>query len=85
MDSDGCPDKQLTKIDTDMDGITDVSDQCPLEPETYNKFQDEDGCPDSVGGIVFAYSFPDTDGDGIEDRWDSCTGEPENYNGYLLA
>ena len=24
-------------------------DACPLEPETYNQFQDTDGCPDSTG------------------------------------
>ena len=51
-------------------------------PETYNKFQDDDGCPDSNDSINPTYTFPDTDGDGIEDRWDSCIDEPENYNDY---
>ncbi len=34
--------------DSDQDGIPDESDQCPLEPETFNQFQDADGCPDSL-------------------------------------
>lgn len=32
--------------DTDADGIIDRKDQCIDEPETWNKFYDEDGCPD---------------------------------------
>ena len=31
--------------DRDLDGISDMYDECPLAKETYNKFQDEDGCP----------------------------------------
>jgi len=32
--------------DADGDGIPDSRDQCPQQPETYNQYQDEDGCPD---------------------------------------
>src|SRR5512146_898578 len=32
--------------DRDNDGIRDDLDKCPDDPETYNMFQDEDGCPD---------------------------------------
>jgi outer membrane protein OmpA-like peptidoglycan-associated protein len=32
--------------DRDNDGIRDDLDQCPDEPETYNGYQDDDGCPD---------------------------------------
>jgi len=60
-----------------------VSDACPLEPETYNRYLDADGCPDSVDAIGSTYAFPDADGDGIDDRWDQCIDEQENYNGYL--
>jgi hypothetical protein len=44
--------------DTDGDGIGDAADQCPLEPETVNGFEDTDGCPDvapreqPVGGEI---------------------------------
>ena len=58
-------------------------DECPLEPETYNRYLDTDGCPDNVDTTSAQYTFPDSDGDGIEDRWDSCIDEPENYNDYL--
>ncbi len=59
--------------DKDGDGIPDNVDKCPNEPETYNGFQDEDGCPDD----------PDTDGDGIADSKDQCILEPEDKDGYL--
>jgi len=41
-DDDGCPDP-----DNDQDGILDVDDACPNEPETFNGINDHDGCPDS--------------------------------------
>ena len=59
--------------DRDGDGYLDPDDKCPDEPETWNGFQDEDGCPDD----------PDTDADGIPDSKDSCVLEPEDKDGYL--
>jgi outer membrane protein OmpA-like peptidoglycan-associated protein len=59
--------------DRDGDGIPDNVDKCPDQPETYNGFEDEDGCPDD----------PDTDGDGIADSKDQCIMEPEDKDGYL--
>lgn len=41
--------------DTDRDGIPDRLDKCPSEPETYNGFDDEDGCPDR-GRVVISSS-----------------------------
>ncbi len=70
-------------MDRDQDGILDEFDVCPQLGETYNKFQDEDGCPDSVTEEKKHYEFPDTDGDGIEDRRDKCIYHPENFNDYL--
>ncbi|TVQ90109.1 MAG: hypothetical protein EA397_14260 [Deltaproteobacteria bacterium] len=35
--------------DRDGDGIADDIDQCPDEPETFNQYQDDDGCPDMLG------------------------------------
>src|SRR6185369_9975896 len=32
--------------DNDKDRILDKDDKCPNEPEVYNGFEDEDGCPD---------------------------------------
>jgi OOP family OmpA-OmpF porin len=52
-------------VDTDGDGIPDNKDQCPTAPEDFDKFQDEDGCPD-----------PDNDGDDIPDTADACPNTP---------
>ncbi len=41
-DNEGCP-----VLDRDGDGIADVNDKCPDDPETYNKYLDQDGCPDT--------------------------------------
>ncbi len=40
--------------DRDGDGIFDPVDACPDEPETYNDFEDEDGCPDQLRVVVRA-------------------------------
>ena len=47
--------------DRDGDGIPDRDDQCPDDPEDYDQFQDQDGCPE-----------PDNDLDGILDPADKC-------------
>ncbi|MBI5531235.1 MAG: OmpA family protein [Deltaproteobacteria bacterium] len=59
--------------DKDGDGYLDPEDKCPEEPETWNGYKDEDGCPDD----------PDTDNDGIPDSKDSCVLDPEDKDGYL--
>ena len=33
-------------VDQDKDGLPDAADRCPDAPETYNGFDDGDGCPD---------------------------------------
>jgi outer membrane protein OmpA-like peptidoglycan-associated protein len=60
-ENNGCP----VAKDTDGDGIPDDIDRCPLDPEDFDGFQDEDGCPD-----------PDNDGDGIVDKVDACPNTP---------
>ena len=69
--------------DYDKDGILDEFDECPLRSETYNKFEDFDGCPDSPPEKLKKFLAPDIDEDGIEDRLDSCPNEPETINDYL--
>ncbi len=59
--------------DRDGDGYPDTIDKCPDNPENFNTFEDEDGCPDD----------PDVDQDGIPDSADSCVLEPEDKDGYL--
>lgn len=65
------PQEAVLPSDRDGDGIDDALDHCPDEPETFNTYLDEDGCPES-----------DRDGDGIWDELDSCPDEPETFNGY---
>ncbi len=57
--------------DSDGDGILDKYDKCPNEPEDFDGYQDDDGCPD-----------PDNDGDGIPDIKDKCPNKPEDKDGY---
>ena len=56
--------------DRDGDGLLDDIDQCPDEPEDFDDFGDEDGCPD-----------PDNDRDGILDVDDECPLVPEDRDG----
>ncbi len=56
--------------DRDGDGYKDDVDKCPDEPEDFDGFKDEDGCPD-----------PDNDNDGIPDVNDRCPNEPEDRDG----
>jgi len=56
--------------DRDRDGYKDDVDQCPDDPEDFDHFQDEDGCPE-----------PDNDRDGILDVDDECPLVPEDHDG----
>jgi outer membrane protein OmpA-like peptidoglycan-associated protein len=57
--------------DRDGDGFKDDVDLCPDDPEDFDDFEDEDGCPE-----------PDNDKDGILDIDDKCPNDPETYNGF---
>jgi outer membrane protein OmpA-like peptidoglycan-associated protein len=72
--ADKCAERAFTEPgDRDGDGYPDVDDSCPDQPETWNGFDDNDGCPDD----------PDTDKDTVTDSKDSCLLEPEDRDGYL--
>ena len=64
---DGCP-----PADRDKDMILDRDDRCPVDPETRNSYQDEDGCPDAVPQAVARFTgvikgiFFDVDKDTIK-------------------
>jgi len=60
----------IKQPDTDKDGIIDIKDKCPDDPEDIDGFKDEDGCPD-----------PDNDGDGIPDAADKCPNEKADCDG----
>ena len=50
-------------------------DNCITLPETYNNFQDEDGCPEY-------FTDYDTDYDGILDSVDDCKLVQETFNNF---
>lgn len=56
--------------DRDGDGYRDDDDDCPDDPEDFDYFEDEDGCPE-----------PDNDRDGILDVDDLCPNIPEDLDG----
>jgi OOP family OmpA-OmpF porin len=56
--------------DRDGDGFKDDVDQCPDEPEDFDNYSDDDGCPE-----------PDNDRDGILDVDDECPLVPEDRDG----
>jgi outer membrane protein OmpA-like peptidoglycan-associated protein len=55
--------------DLDGDGVADVDDRCPDQPEDLDGFEDYDGCPDA-----------DNDQDGILDPEDGCPNDPEDFD-----
>jgi len=57
--------------DRDGDSILDNVDKCPDDPEDFDDFQDEDGCPDL-----------DNDNDRILDVDDLCPNDPEDYDSF---
>ena len=77
-----------TLLDSDSDTIPDYIDSCPTEPETFNGFEDEDGCPDTVpienqkpradagsNQNVFVWDLVTLDGTGSSDP----NGDPFTY------
>lgn len=64
------PPTPVASSDADADGIPDDVDKCPDQMETFNGYEDEDGCPES-----------DKDNDTFLDSVDSCPDKPETFNG----
>ena len=61
-------------VDADGDGYLDDVDQCVGDPEDFDGYSDEDGCPD-----------PDNDNDGVPDVKDACPNVRETINGFKDA
>ena len=57
--------------DRDGDGLLDDVDKCPDQPEDFDKFEDDDGCPDN-----------DNDNDGLNDPVDQCPNDAEDIDGF---
>lgn len=85
--------------DSDGDGITNERDVCPQIAEDFDRFQDNDGCPENDNdndGIpdhldqcpmlfvkVDGCPVNDKDGDKIFDFNDQCPDQAEDYDGYM--
>ena len=65
--------------DSDGDGFMDEDDACPDQPEDFDDWQDEDGCPD---GDPPPPPVEDADGDGLLDDVDGCPDEAEDMDGF---
>ena len=57
----------------------DSIDSCPTSPETWNKYKDHDGCPDTAPEQQ-RFVHDDYLDDIINDQ-DSCPLDPEDYDG----
>jgi len=57
-------------VDTDKDGLPDLVDMCPVDPEDGKPPNPDAGCP----------TLPDRDGDGIPDVSDKCPDVPEDFD-----
>ncbi|GMU59952.1 MAG: hypothetical protein AMXMBFR34_17150 [Myxococcaceae bacterium] len=66
----GAPQTTPAEADFDGDGIRGDDDRCIDEPEDFDGFEDNDGCPE-----------PDNDKDGIDDEEDHCKDKPEDKDG----
>ena len=67
----GVEPRKPVELDRDHDGILDVVDRCPAQPEDKDGFEDDDGCPD-----------PDNDKDGVLDVADRCPNDPEDMDAF---
>jgi outer membrane protein OmpA-like peptidoglycan-associated protein len=63
----------VKKVDSDGDGIFDEIDKCPHQPEDFDGFEDEDGCPEEQ----------DSDKDGLADAIDQCILDPEDSDKFM--
>jgi hypothetical protein len=57
--------------DADRDGIVNWEDDCRKDPEDFDNFRDDDGCPEA-----------DNDEDGLPDDEDACPDDPEDVDGF---
>lgn len=64
--------------DQDDDGIPDCEDLCPEQPETYNDYEDWDGCPDEPPGCPGGYTNPAVAAafNDLQERLGHCAIEP---------
>jgi outer membrane protein OmpA-like peptidoglycan-associated protein len=82
-----CRDAPVARVgDRDGDGYDDEVDQCPDDPEDFDSFEDDDGCPDKDNdgdGVLDASSY--VDGAWVNDdqkEGTDCRNDPEDKDGF---
>lgn len=72
--------------DKDQDGYDDDVDQCPENPEDFDQFEDEDGCPDEDNdkdGVLDASEFVDGRWTNLDKKGETdCRNDPEDMDGF---
>jgi len=68
------PSFNAADLDRDRDGLSNKVDRCKNDPEDFDEFQDDDGCPDV-----------DNDKDTILDVDDQCPNDPEDWDEFQDA
>ena len=66
--------------DSDEDGLVDDADSCPEQPEDFDGWADDDGCPDP--SIMVQVRIVDRDGQVIEDATGTLRGDAEGAVGH---
>ena len=67
--------------DRDNDGIADADDKCPDDPENYNGYQDDDGCPeDEPRNLVIDTGSTLVTLEGIEFEFDKAIIRPTSFH-----
>lgn len=67
----GAPQTTPAEADYDKDGIKGDADKCIDDPEDFDGFEDQDGCPEG-----------DNDKDGVDDASDNCKTEAEDKDDF---
>ena len=72
-------------FDRDLDGILDLDDSCPDSPEDFDRYADNDGCPDPATAVYFL--IEDSSGaavDGVKTTVQTEVGPVENGSTFEL-
>ena len=84
-DPDRCRDAPMGTIgDKDGDGYDDEADQCPENPEDFDSFEDDNGCPDEDNDkdkVLDASKFVNGQWVNLDKKDErDCRNEPEDYD-----
>jgi len=83
-DPERCRDLVSSVGDQDGDGYDDAVDKCPTDPEDFDSFEDDDGCPDKDNDkdkILDAAKFENGQWTSLDKKDErDCRNEPEDFD-----